>query len=283
MYEGQVKNPQTLTAAAVLERNLLVTITNRVPAYTAAGGRADGVTDSRGDDIYRVPVTPIKDIDGTHLMTAAAAIAVNGEVFAAANGKIVGVTATAKNRSEQDQPSVDGTYIVPDAGWSTGVGDAKQIGVRATTWVFTTPTAGNVVYLTQEAKYVAFDGTNWVDTVPVGKASEAASADGAVIAVYTFSANAQIARSNLPTTMNHGAKIVLSKLSASETDADAAVTILDARILAGDIGLAAVQAATTPVSILKVAITAGSAVITLSGNGGAGTIVGLTVFRSLDA
>jgi len=241
-YKGEQGFPLTLTAASVLERYRFVTVTAQVPAYAAAGGRVDGVTSVRG----------------------------NANDYAVAVTPLAGI-------QKRFYVEFAGTVAVNTAVFATT--DGKGIGVagaavatRAALDV--TPTLGDVYYITNEGGYVQYT-TSWVDVEPLGYAAEAAVAGShtAVDAVlYAKQTRDQ----------GFGAKIVYAGKTASETDADAAVIVTDSRFAAGDVAVASVLSSAVSVYPKRVSVGAGLCTISLSGNGGAGTIVNLIVARTLD-
>lgn len=248
MYKGEQEFPLTLIAASQLERNRLVTVTGQVPAYTGIGGRADGLTTVRGDEHdYAIAVTPLDGIQMRFTLELAGAVTVNSAVFAAADGKGVGVA---------------------------GAAVANRAALAGT------PTAGDVYFITNEGAYVVYSGAAWVNAEVVGYAAETGVA-GAIIAVDRIRSGT-IAREQLGN-LNGGSKIVLSLLTTSETDANSQVVVTDSRLAVGDIAVASLFSAANAVYATGVAVGAGLCTISLSGNGGAGTRLNLIVTRSLDA
>lgn len=69
-------------------------------------------------------------------------------------------------------------------------------------------------------------------------------------------------------------------LSAAEVDADATVTIAASGVLATDVVIATLSAAANAVYVTKAVCTTDTITVTLSGNGGAGTVVNYMVFRA---
>jgi len=286
MFFGETQFPLTLIAASQLHRYRLVTIIAGVPAYASAGGRVDGVTRAIGDENdYAVAVYPISKIDRTFFVEAAGAIAAHGAAFATTDGKVIGKLYDVFNRSEQDVPDAPATgrYLVPAAGWSSEADSADKIAYYdGAAWTYTAAVEGNVLYIAQEDKYVIFNGTAWVDAQVIGYSSEVA-VDGQTIALYNYGQSEEIRRDQLPSELNPAAKIVAAGLSDAETDDDSEVVVLDARIAATDIALVTLKAAGNAVYVTKAACTAGTLTVTLSGNGGAGTVVNYTILRSLDS
>lgn len=286
-YRGPQKYPINLYATSQLERNRFVKITAGVPAYTGVGEVPSGYITSRGHATdYAVGVTPLEAADGSFLINLATAVAANGAIFSGANGKGTGLTYTALNRSEQDVPSASTgqIFLVPAAGWASAASSANKIATYgAASFTYTSPTTGDVVYVTEEGIYLQYNGSAWVGVSPVAKAIEAGAA-GADVACYRVSERAPLARADFPTTLNQGALIVCAGKSTAETDADSTVTILDGRILSSDLAVCTANAGTTTASlpIVKAVCTAGTLTVTLSGSGGASTSINYIVFRSLD-
>jgi predicted RecA/RadA family phage recombinase len=80
---------------------------------------------------------------------------------------------------------------------------------------------------------------------------------------------------------NPAASIIAAGLSAAENDADATVTITVAGVAATDVVTATVSASTAAVYVVKAVCTANTITVTLSGNGGVGTVVNYQVTRAV--
>lgn len=80
---------------------------------------------------------------------------------------------------------------------------------------------------------------------------------------------------------NPAASIIAAGLSAAENDADASVVITVAGVVATDVVTATVSAAAAAVYVTKAVCTANTITVTLSGNGGAGTVVNYQVSRAV--
>jgi hypothetical protein len=94
----------------------------------------------------------------------------------------------------------------------------------------------------------------------------------------------------LPANCNFG--IALMGASAAEADDDSEVVVSDNRIAADDIAIVTIAGQTgeasggdpstlTPVYVVKAVCTAGKLTVTLSGDGGAGTVINYIIVRSL--
>lgn len=242
-YKGEQGFPLTLIAASVLERYRFVKITDQVPAYATAGERVDGIVTSRGDaNDYSVPIMPLTGIQKRFFVEFIGACAANGAVFAHTSGQGVGVAGVAV----ADRSALAGS-----------------------------PDAGDAYYITNEGGYVQYDGSDWIDVAPIGYAAEAAVA-GAIVAVDA------VLYASVTRDQGFGAKIIYAGKSTSETDADAQVVVADSRFEVGDIGIASTYSASSAVYPTTVTVGAGLCTISLSGNGGAGTVLNLIVARTLD-
>jgi predicted RecA/RadA family phage recombinase len=80
---------------------------------------------------------------------------------------------------------------------------------------------------------------------------------------------------------NPAHSLIAAGLSAAENDADASVVITVAGVAATDVVTATVSAATAAVYVTKAICTADTITVTLSGNGGAGTVVNYQVSRAV--
>jgi len=78
---------------------------------------------------------------------------------------------------------------------------------------------------------------------------------------------------------NSSHSIIAAGLSAAENDVDATVAITLTGVLATDVAVATVSAATAAVYVTKAVCTADTLTVTLSGNGGVGTVVNYQVAR----
>jgi hypothetical protein len=88
-----------------------------------------------------------------------------------------------------------------------------------------------------------------------------------------LSGDATMANTGAITVNKLKGKTVYSGLSVSESDADATVTIACAGLVAGDVAVATLKAAANAVYVTKAVCGTDEIVVTLSGNGGAGTVI----------
>lgn len=275
-------------AGATLERNRLVTLTKSTGtvAYSTYGDSPDGFLISRASVADGAAVVPIEQQYRNMILKCETAVVTKGDpVFAGADGKICAVPAAlaaviSKNVLTAPTGTQGDVYIVPAnaAGWSTST--AGQIATKgASAWAYANATVGLVAYCADEKRYYICSATNtWVLAKIVGYAAETASA-GDEIEVYNTKARARVVVDALPAGMAY--MIVAAGQSASETDSDATVTVTDERIASTDIAICTAFAGTTGASlpIVKAVCTTDTLTITLSGNGGAGTIINYIIIR----
>lgn len=284
-YLGERAFPIQCTAASQLERNRAVKITSGVPAYPSYGDTPIGVTKSRSDaNDYETIVMPFEYLDGSFFIDCADTITAHQLIFSNTSGKALAITGTAASRSvvQPGSPSSGDIYIVPAnatilATWSTAT--AGQVGTYTTGWAYTTPTAGDIYYVTDEGVYIVFNGSAWVTCEPIGYAGEA-GVDGGTIAAYRYQSLARVGYNQLSDTIRSSYRVVVAGQTASETDADAAVIHYDQRILATDLAVASFESVTNAVYIQSAVCSAQTLTITLSGNGGASTICNFIVLRA---
>jgi len=269
----------TSVAALLPNRFLKLTKTTMVSEYTTYGENPDGRTSSlsvlNGDGTYNTGLELTNLLPNSFWVKLASAAAKGDALICVANGQVAAKSYTVVNGHEPSAPSpeANATYLVPAAGWSSLNGNAIAVYTLLTTsWKYTAAVAGMVVYNTAEAKYYVFDGTNWVAAKPACYA-EQAGVLGDEITAYIINSNGDV---NLPNNM--GFSIVLLGQSASETEADATVTVLDARIAAGDVAFCTPEVSAYAVE--SAVCTAGTLTITLEGNGGAGTIINYMIVRA---
>jgi hypothetical protein len=280
--------PLQLTAASQLLINRLVKLTAGVPSYATYGEVVAGVTRATGDaNDYVVTAFPLDQINTTFFVTLASSIAAHSPLFASADGKVRGAAYTFVDRSQKDRPSpsANAVYIVPAGAWATGGATAGQIATYThvgTSWAYADPAAGALGYITEEGRYIVYNGSAWVDAKIVAYACEEGVA-GETISAYVMNRTRLLTREDFPTSLDQCVRFVCAGKSTSETDADASVVISDGRIVSGDAAIVTVVAQAGTATIQKAVVTAGTITVTLSGNGGAGTILSYIVFRSLDA
>lgn len=126
------------------------------------------------------------------------------------------------------------------------------------------------------------DGNSKFTTVATGNtlagiASEAAGSS-ATTGLIILMPELRDSLSKLPTASHH---IVFAGSSTSETDADAEVVVTVTGAVDTDVAHATLRAAANAVYVTKAVLTADTLTITLSGNGGAGTIVDYYVCRAV--
>lgn len=88
-----------------------------------------------------------------------------------------------------------------------------------------------------------------------------------------LSGDATITNAGVITVSKVNNKTIYTGLSVSESDADATVTISVPGLVAGDVAVCTLKAAANAVYVTKAVCGTDSIVVTLSGNGGAGTVV----------
>jgi hypothetical protein len=143
---------------------------------------------------------------------------------------------------------------------------------------------GQVPYLPEiDARF------NVLEAIAIGGALASAKIivgnGGGVAAPVSMSGDATISNAGAVTVSKVANKAVshvpmFGGLSAAEVDADATVTIAAAGVLATDVVVATLSAAANAVYVTKAVCTANTITVTLSGNGGAGTVVNYVVFRA---
>lgn len=77
-----------------------------------------------------------------------------------------------------------------------------------------------------------------------------------------------------------GIVVKFAGTSTAEVDADATVTITVTGAAATDVASAVLRAAANAVYVTKAVLTSNTLTVTLSGNGGAGTLVDYVVYRA---
>jgi hypothetical protein len=285
---GEQLLPIQLTAASQLLINRFVKLTAGVPAYAGPGEIVFGVTRSIGDaNDYRTIVHPLDQIDKTFFIRLGGTVAAHDPLFVSTSGVAKTSAYTFVDRSQADRPSpgADAVYIVPAGAWSTGGATANQIATYThvgTVWAYADPTTGDVGYITEEARYVIYNGSAWVDAYPVAYACEE-GVSGEEISAYVNGNTRVLTRKDLPSSIGANLLFKCAGSSTSENDADASVVITDGRILSTDKAMATIAAQAGTATILKAVCTAKTLTITLSGNGGAGTVINYMIFNSLDA
>lgn len=287
-FRGYRVDELQCACSGTLERNRFASITKatNTAAYSGAGSEVDGVITARSAN-NKVSVYPVSSKKRTFLIKLLSAVSRGDALFPATNGQAVkssydvisGVTA-APNLS------ADATYLLPAVPTGTGWedhGNAVAIYTHSTTkWAYVdvsaTANVGLTVHVSAEGKYYTWNGTAWVLAKVAAYANEAGVV-GDEIEAYRSKDLDRVNSDMLPANCNFG--IALMGASAAETDADASVVVLDNRIAAGDKAIVTIAAQAGTASVLKAVCTAGTLTVTLSGNGGAGTVINYIIVRSL--
>lgn len=286
-YKGERLLPLQLTAASQLEKNRVVNISSSgVPSYPAYGTDANGITRHRGNaNDYVIQVQPLDFVDRTFFLDLAGTVAAHALVFPTGTvGKVKAAVGTAQSRSisQPGSPTNPSIYIVPAnatilATYSTAT--ANQVGTYTGSWAYADATAGDIYYVADEGGYVVWNGTAWVDIKPVAYAGEAGT-DTETIACYLTKKMQAVGWGDVSDGIRDTHRIVIAGQTASETDSDAEVVHLDQRILATDIAICSIEAQAGTASIQKAVCSAQTLTVTLSGNGGAGTIINYMILRA---
>jgi predicted RecA/RadA family phage recombinase len=132
-------------------------------------------------------------------------------------------------------------------------------------------TGGQKIYWDDSASN--FTNVRTVSTILAGYAAEAAA--------NPTSTGFVILAPEMRAASGPAASIIAAGSSASETDADATVTVTITGLAATDRCIASLRAAANAVYVTKVVPTTDTLTITLSGNGGAGTIVDYICCRAV--
>lgn len=292
-FRGYRVDELQCACSGTLERNRFATITKatNTAAYAGAGDEVDGVITARSAN-NKVSVYPVSSKKRTFLIKLLSAVSRGDALFPAPNGQAVkssydvirGVTA-------EPTLSADAVYLLPaeptGTNWA-GKGNAVAIYDHSATtdkWSFVevseTKNVGLTVYVDEEGKYYTWNGTAWVLAKVAAYANEAGVA-GDEIEAYRSKDLDRANSDMLPANCNFG--IALMGSSTAETDADAEVVVSDNRIAAGDIAIVTIAdqaGGATPVYVVKAVCTDGTLTVTLSGNGGAGTVINYIIVRPL--
>jgi hypothetical protein len=296
-FRGYRVDELQCACSGTLERNRFATITKatNTAAYAGAGDEVDGVITARSAN-SKVSVYPVSSKKRTFLIKLLSNVSRGDALFPAPNGQAVtssynvirGVTALPT-------PSADAVYLLPaeptGTGW-TDHGNAVAIYTHSeTSWAYVDVGAdknvGLTVHVSEEGKYYTWNGEAWVLAKVAAYANEAGVV-GDEIEAYRSKDLDRVNSDMLPANCNFG--IALMGASTAESDANAEVVVLDNRIAAGDIAIVTIANQTgqegagdtlTPVYVVKAVCTAGTLTVTLSGNGGAGTVINYIIVRSL--
>lgn len=292
-YNGIQVETLLCQCASTLERNLFVDITKStgVAAYSTYGSDPDGVVQARSDGAVataqRVAVYLINSMSRTFTVKLNGTVGLGNALVCTASGKVKTADFTARSRKPMASSEATATtgyiYLVPatptSGGWGTGTTNANaKATYSGSAWEYVAATTGTVVYITDEGRYYIYNGSAYVLAKVVAYANEAGVADSEIEA-YIAKPSHKADRDSLPELMN--SMIVASGQSVSETDADASVIISDSRVASTDTAICTIAAQAGTASILKAACTTGTITVTLSGNGGAGTIIHYAAIRSI--
>ena len=292
-FKGWREQELLCSCATTLERNRLIDINKAtgVATYSGPGSEPAGVTRARSRNDLAT-IYPIASKTRSFLVKIASDVAAGDLLFPASNGMAVKSSHTVVTSGLKAEPSLsaDAVYLVPaDAtgqNWETKENAVAVYNKEDDKWSFTEVDADNNVGLTildsSTGKYLSWNGTAWVLATPVAYANEA-GVSGAEIEAYQISDMGRISGVFTPEGMNFG--IVLMGQSTSETDEDNAVVVSDARIKADDVAFVTIAGQTgdnnVMAHIVKAVCTAGELTITLSGDGGAGTVINYMIVRGL--
>jgi len=286
-FNGMRREALFAVAASALLKNRFLTYTKstETAAYSTYGESPDGFSTADGTaygDSYSVSLRLFKNPETFWISLAGAVTLGDALVIGSATGqaKTKDYSVTNMHETSAPSPGADATYVVPSAGWGGLHGNAVAVYTHVgTSWAYTemtAGTAGTVVLNAADGRYYVWSGTAWVEAPIVGYALDSVASGGAVTVLRLKEVN-RVAKTDL--SFNYG--MMFTVASTSETDADAEVVISDPRIAVGDVGIAVNLAATNAVTIKGIVITAGTATITLSGNGGASTVATIAIFRAI--
>ena len=292
-FKGTQRESYCYAAASQLERNRLVTLnlTTDVASYATYGSKADGFTTQRAASTtiyssgYLVTVYPIASRDRTFFVDLALDATKGAPLFPVANGKAVKSSYSAVTRGIAAQPSLsaDAIYLLPatvsGTQWS-GHANAVYIYTHTGTVhtfidVDSTTNLGLTVYVTDEKKYYTWNGTAWVRAYSCGVADDA-GVSGATIPCINIDQTTQIINSDVSS--NFG---IFLAGQYSGNPGGTSVTILDARVAAGDKVFCQFQGGTTAAYVVSAVATAGTITLTLSANSGANALISWFIVRQL--
>ena len=294
-FKGWREQELLCSCATTLERNRLIDINKAtgVATYSGPGSEPAGVTRARSRNDLAT-IYPIASKTRSFLVKIASDVAAGDLLFPASNGMAVKSSHTVVTSGLKAEPtlSANATYLVPEG--ATGdhwLGKDNAVAVydkTETKWTFIEADVGLTILDSSTGKYLSWDGEAWVLATPVAYANEA-GVSGAEIEAYQISDMGRISGVFTPEEMNFG--IVLMGQGTPEAASPTAVVVLDARIKAGDVAFVTIagQAGDPPdgggdpvmAYIVKAVCTAGTLTITLSGDGGAGTVINYMIVRGL--
>ena len=288
-FKGWREQELLCSCATTLERNRLIDINKAtgVATYSGPGSEPAGVTRARSRNDLAT-IYPIASKTRSFLVKIASDVAAGDLLFPASNGMAVKSSHTVVTSGLKAEPtlSANATYLVPEG--ATGdhwLGKDNAVAVydkTETKWTFIEADVGLTILDSSTGKYLSWDGEAWVLATPVAYANEA-GVSGAEIEAYQISDMGRISGVFTPEEMNFG--IVLMGQGTPEAASPTAVVVLDARIKAGDVAFVTIAGQTgdnnVMAHIVKAVCTAGELTITLSGDGGAGTVITYMIVRGL--
>ena len=292
-FKGWREQELLCSCATTLERNRLIDIDKAtgVATYSRPGSEPAGVTRARSRNDLAT-IYPIASKTRSFLVKIASNVKAGDLLFPATDGMAVSsfCEVITSGLKAEPTPSKDAVYLVPVGAtgdnWSGKDNAVAIYDSEETKWTFIEVAADNNVGLTildsSTGKYLSWNGTAWVLATPVAYANEA-GVSGAEIEAYQISDMGRISGVFTPEEMNFG--IVLMGQSVSENDINAEVVVSDARIKAGDVAFVTIAGQTGAESVMayvvKAVCAAGKLTITLSGNGGADTVINYMIVRGL--
>lgn len=287
-FRGYRVDELQCACSGTLERNRFATITKatNTAAYAGAGSEVDGVITARSAN-NKVSVYPVSSKKRTFLIKLLSAVSRGDALFPAIDGQAVKSSYDViRGVTTEPELSADATYLLPavPAGddWA-GHGNAVAIYTHSDQkWSFVdvseTANVGLTVHVSEEGKYYTWNGTAWVLAKVAAYANEAGVV-GDEIEAYRSKDLDRANSDMLPANCNFG--IALMGSSTAETDANAEVVVSDNRIAAGDIAIVTIADQASTATVLKAVCTDGTLTVTLSGNGGAGTVINYIIVRPL--
>lgn len=289
-FKGTQRECYNYWATSVLERNRLVTLnlSTDVASLATYGSKVQGITSSRGAETtdnangYKINVYPVASRDRTLFVTLASAATKGAKLFPVANGYAVASSYTAGTRSlaAEPTPGANATYLLPAAVTGTNwTGHANAVAIYThvgTTWAFvdvsSTANLGLTVYVTDEKRYYTWNGSAWVRAYSFGIADDSGSSGADIPAINI---DTETAVDGLDSNAN-----IFMLGQYSGTASSTTVTILDARIAAGDKVFCQFQGGTSSAYVVSAVATAGTLTLTLSAASGANTRISYIVVRS---
>lgn len=287
-FRGYRVDELQCACSGTLERNRFASITKatNTAAYAGAGSEVDGVITARSAN-SKVSVYPVSSKKRTFLIKLFSAVSRGDALFPAPDGQAVkssynvirGVTALPNL-------SANATYLLPATPTGTGwVDHGNAVAIYDSTggkWsyvdVSATKNVGLTVCVSEEGKYYTWNGEAWVLAKVAAYANEAGVV-GDEIEAYRSKDLDRVNSDMLPANCNFG--IALMGSSTAEADDDKSVIVLDNRIAADDIAIVTIAGQAGTAYVVKAVCTAGKLTVTLSANGGAGTVINYIIVRSL--